>query len=88
MQVDVSGDGPSRESVRRMVVAHDAAMNGVDGWTLVAEPSPAAAILTVTPDDSAAMSRLKALGFIGVLTPGMHHQQHHGMLANGLSPYP
>ena len=36
IRFSVSGEGPARESVRRMVMAHAATMNGVDGWQFVA----------------------------------------------------
>lgn len=87
IRFSVSGDGPVRDSIRRMVMAHAATMNGVDGWKFAAEPSETGAILTVTPPDPALMAKLRALGFIGILTLGMHHQQHHWMLAKGLSPH-
>lgn len=83
----VSGDGPVRESVRRMVMAHAATVNGVDGWKFVAEPSDTGATLTVSPPDKASLVKLRALGFIGVMARGMHHQQHHWMLATGMDPH-
>ena len=86
-QFSVSGEGPVRESVRRMVMAHAATMNGVDGWKFVAEPSDTGATLTVSPPDQASMVKLRALGFIGVMARGMHHQQHHWMLATGMDPH-
>lgn len=83
----VTGDGPVRDSIRRMVVAHAAAMNGVGGWRMAAAEIDDGATLTVTaPAKDAA--KLKALGFIGVLTLGMHHQMHHLMIARGESPHP
>jgi len=33
------------------------------------------------------MIKLSALGFIGVMTLGMHHQQHHWMLAKGMQAH-
>ena len=66
-----------------MVMAHAATMNGADGWKFTAESSDNGAILTVSPPDQALMVKLRALGFIGVMTRGMHHQQHHWMLATG-----
>lgn len=83
----VSGDGAVRGSIKRMVTAHAATMNGVDGWAFAARPAKTGAILKVTPPDPASMTKLKALGFIGIMALGMHHQQHHWMLANGMSPH-
>lgn len=83
----VSGEGSVRESVRRMVMAHAATMNGADGWIFAAAASDRGAILTVSPPDQASIVKLRALGLIGVMTRGMHHQQHHWMLATGMGPH-
>lgn len=87
MRFAVTGEGAVQDSIKRMVMAHAATMNGVDGWAFAAETTQTGAILTVTPPDPASMTKLKALGFIGILTLGMHHQQHHWMLANGMNPH-
>jgi hypothetical protein len=87
VRFSVSGDGPVRESVRRMVMAHAVTMNGFDGWKFAAESSDSGAVLTVSPPDQASMVKLRALGFIGMMTRGMHHQQHHWMLATGMGPH-
>ena len=42
--------------------------------------------LTVTSTLPADEAKIRALGFIGVMTRGMHHQQHHLMIARGQSP--
>ncbi len=83
----VSGNDPVRGSIRRMVMAHAATMNGVGGWTFKAEETPAGAVLTVTVADPAEVAKVRALGFIGVLTHGMHHQAHHLMIASGRNPH-
>ena len=70
-----------------MVMAHAATMNGVEGWKFLAETKATGAIVTVTPPDQTSMAKLRALGFIGILTFGIHHQKHHWMLANGMSPH-
>lgn len=87
MKFIVSGEGRVRGSIQRMVKAHADTMQGVDGWQFAAELTQSGAILTVTPPDDAAAMRLKGLGFIGVMARGMHHQQHHFMIAKGLGPH-
>ena len=69
-----------------MTSAHAATMNGVGGWTFQAEQTEDGANLTVLvpPQD---LTKLKALGFIGVMTRGMHHQMHHLMIARGEYPH-
>lgn len=83
----IAGDGPVRNSIRRMVTAHATTMNGVNNWQFVATETNTGALLTVTapPADQA---KLKALGLFGILTIGMHHQEHHLMIARGGNPHP
>jgi hypothetical protein len=78
----VTGEGLVRDSIRRMVSAHAATMNGFDGWRFSATESDGGATLTVLPphDD---LPKLRGLGFIGVMARGMHHQEHHLLLARG-----
>lgn len=72
------------DSIRAMVPAHAAIMNGAEGWSLQAAEMPGGAALTVTGPDP---ERIKALGFIGVMAVGMHHQAHHLALATGQNPH-
>lgn len=82
----VTGAGPVRDSIRRMVLAHAATMDGAGGWRMSAAATDDGASLTVIvpPQDA---TKLRALGFIGVLTRGMHHQMHHLMIAKGENPH-
>ena len=80
-----SPDPEVQASIRRMVAAHAATMNGTGNWTMVAEEAPGGAILAVSgPSDDAV--KINSLGFIGVMTLGMHHQAHHLMIATGTGP--
>lgn len=71
-------------SIRAMVPAHAATMDGVEGWTMQSAEIPGGAALIVTGADP---DRIRALGFIGVMTVGMHHQAHHLALAKGQNPH-
>lgn len=86
MRYTVSGAGSARDSIRRMVVAHAAAMNGVDGWRFESSIVGDGATLTVLPP-AKDLVKLRGLGFIGVMARGMHHQQHHLMIARGENPH-
>jgi len=71
MRFIVSGVGPVKESIQRMVSAHAATMNGVGDWKFTATATEAGAILmVVTPSKDT--EKLRGLGFIGVMTHGMH----------------
>ncbi|SDA51139.1 hypothetical protein SAMN02927914_00974 [Mesorhizobium qingshengii] len=82
----VTGSGAVRDSVRRMVKAHAAAMNEVDGWRFEASDIEDGASLTVWPPAKDA-AKLRGLGFFGLMAQGMHHQQHHLMIARGENPH-
>lgn len=75
-----SQDAAVTSSIRAMVPAHAATMDGVEGWTMRAEEIPDGAALTVTGADP---DRIRVLGFIGIMTVGMHHQALHLALATG-----
>lgn len=86
MKFVVTGDGTVRDSIQRMASAHAATMDGVGGWHFTAKGTADGAIVEVSvpPQDK---DKLKALGFIGVMTRGMHHQEHHLMIARGEHPH-
>ena len=83
---EATGAGAVRDSIRRMLAAHAATMNGADGWRYEAAESENGAALTVHAP-AADRAKLKGLGLFGVLTLGMHHQMHHLMLARGQDPH-
>ena len=86
MRFNVSGSGPVKDSIQRMVMAHAATMNGAGGWTFTASETDSGAILSVlTPAKD--VPKLRGLGFLGVMTRGMHHQMHHLMIARGENPH-
>lgn len=82
----VTGTGDVQGSIQRMVLAHADTMNGVNGWQLKGEKIDNGAILSVTATQSE-LTKIKALGFIGMMTEGMHHQEHHLALARGVEPH-
>ena len=86
MRFDVTGEGPVRDSIRRMTTGHAATMNGVDGWKFETAEIEGGASLTVHAPAKDA-DKLRGLGFLGVLTLGMHHQIHHLMIARGENPH-
>lgn len=86
MKFMVTGTGPVTDSIRRMVTAHAMTMNGVDGWQFAATEIEGGSILTVLAP-AADTAKLRGLGFFGILTVRMHHQEHHLMIARGESPH-
>lgn len=83
----VTGEGRTREAIQRMVLGHASAMGDAEHWTMTAERSSAGAIVTVMPKQASDLGRIRALGLIGMMSEGAHHQPHHWMLATGEQPH-
>jgi hypothetical protein len=86
LAMDVTGTGRTEQAIRAMVVPHAAELDQMPGLAAKAEPIPGGVRLTVTARDAAdarAVARVRGLGFIGLLTLGVHHQPHHLAMARG-----
>ncbi|MGD0265831.1 MAG: hypothetical protein ABSD47_12885 [Candidatus Methylomirabilota bacterium] len=69
-----------------MVVPRTVELNKMPEWSAQMEQIPGGLHLTVVaknPDDAKTVARIRALGFIGLLTEGFHHQPHHLATAKG-----
>jgi hypothetical protein len=53
------------------------------GWGARTEDLPNGVKLVVTSSDARDLTNIKALGFIGIMVQGSHHQLHHFMMAKG-----
>ncbi len=82
----ITGEEPVRSSIRRMITAHAATVDGLNGWRFTAVETANGAFMAVTVPQ-AELKKLSALGLFGVLTVGMHHQEHHLMIARGGNPH-
>jgi hypothetical protein len=85
-RMDVTGDGRVATSIRAMLHAHAPQLEALGTYRATVTDIPGGARLTVTAaaaGDSATVARIRALGFVGLLTVGNHHAQHHMALARG-----
>lgn len=82
----VTGTGKTKGAIQRMAFAHSGIVDGVGDWAFSPEQHDAGVVLTVTTtaDD---MAKLRAFGFFGIMAIGMHHQDHHWMMATGSNPH-
>lgn len=80
---EVAGDGPARDSIRRMARSHAAMVGGQAGEHVTVADAPEGVTMTVVSDDPAGARKIRALGFFGIMSGGAHHQQHHLMMARG-----
>jgi predicted RNA binding protein YcfA (HicA-like mRNA interferase family) len=82
VEIAVTGEGRTLEAIRRMVPAHVGELVKI-GWIAKTEDLPNGVKLSVTTNDSKQVTKLKALGFMGIMVQGGHHQPHHLMMAKG-----
>jgi hypothetical protein len=82
IEIAVTGEGRTRDAIKRMVPAHAREL-AAHGWQAKTEELPDGVKLTVTTSDPRQAVKLKALGFMGIMVQGAHHQPHHLMMAKG-----
>lgn len=80
--ITVTGKGRALGAIRRMVPAHAHELAAL-GWSAKTEELPNGIKLVVTASEPREAIKLKALGFMGIMVQGGHHQMHHLMMARG-----
>ena len=80
--IAISGEGRTLAAIKRMVPAHARELERV-GLTARTEEHVDGVELLVTTGDPKRVAKLKALGFMGIMVLGGHHQPHHLMMAKG-----
>jgi hypothetical protein len=85
IEIAVTGDGRTLEAIKRMVPAHVTELREI-GWNAKSEDLPNGVKITVMASDAQPLAKLKALGFMGIMVEGGHHQPHHLMMAKGEFP--
>jgi len=82
IEITVTGEGRTLEAIKRMVPAHVNELQEI-GWSAKSEDLPNGVKLTVLASEAQPLTKLKALGFMGIMVQGGHHQPHHLMMAMG-----
>lgn len=82
LEINVTGEGRTLTAIKRMVPAHIAEL-ARSGWNAKTEDLPNGVKLVVTSANPAELVKLKALGFMGIMVQGGHHQPHHLAMAKG-----
>ncbi len=87
VEMVVTGEGRAADAIRRMTASHGAQLARY-GMRAESRPIEAGARFTVVaadPSDAKLVAKLRALGFIGIMTTGDHHMPHHLAMARGAS---
>ncbi|HEX6314098.1 MAG TPA: hypothetical protein VFZ73_04535 [Gemmatimonadaceae bacterium] len=81
----VTGTGRVVDAIRRMSRDHAAMLGAAQRARMAVEEIPNGARITALAQagDAATVAKLRALGFIGLLTVGEHHASHHLSIARG-----
>jgi hypothetical protein len=82
VEIVVTGEGRTLEAIKRMLPAHAHELGAI-GWTAQTENLPNGVKIVVTSKARKEVIKLKALGFMGIMVQGAHHQIHHLMMAKG-----
>jgi len=82
IEITVTGEGRTLEAIKRMVPAHVNELHEI-GWSAKSEDLPNGVKLTVLASEAQPLTKLKALGYMGIMVQGGHHQSHHLMMAMG-----
>jgi hypothetical protein len=85
IEISITGQGRTREAIKRMVPAHANELRSL-GWNVATEELPEGVKLIALENGAVTLAKLKALGFIGIMVQGAHHQPHHLMMAKGEMP--
>ena len=77
----------AHESLLRALKAHPSMLTSETGWTMDVKQNKERFTLTIETQKPEEVARLRALGYIGVMALGDHHQIHHWMMASGSNPH-
>ena len=83
IEITVTGEGRTLGAIKRMVPAHAHELAAL-GWNAKTQDLPNGVKLVITASDPREAIKLKALGFMGIMVQGAHHQPHHLMMAKGV----
>jgi hypothetical protein len=88
LRIRVTGSDRTLEAIQRTVPEHARDIDGLYGWTVRATSLADGAELTATAANPADVQKIRALGFMGIMVLGSHHQIHHLAMARGEIPAP
>jgi hypothetical protein len=85
VELEVTGTGSTIAAVRRMAMNHTRMLDGTQYRASASEIAGGAklTIAAKNQSDTAAVTRIRGLGFAGLFAEGDHHAMHHLMLAKG-----
>ena len=83
LEIRVSGNEASLAAAKRRVPAHARALDGFRGWSISAQEESDAVVLSVRCDQPEELPVLRALGFYGLMSAGVHRPHQLLAIARG-----
>lgn len=71
------------EALTRVFHMHPAMLKKEKGWDMTTKKEGDEWNIIVTTSNASEVEKVRALGYIGMLAEGAHHQMHHWMIATG-----
>lgn len=83
LKMTIATNGAGGEAALRMVPAHAPFLERQTGWVSTVDVGDGAIVWTVTAASEADATKIRALGFYGLMASGAHHRRHHLAIARG-----
>ena len=77
----------ARASLARVLDAHPRMLQQETGWTMDVDRDESTFVLRTTAGTPEDIAKIRALGYMGVLAYGSHHQRHHWHMVRGHHPH-
>ena len=87
LRIEVTGNQRAIAAAQRMVPAHAEFLRDVEDWTIDVTRGDNSVTMVVTADAKRMVSKIKALGFYGLMASQDHHRGHHWGMALGGSAH-
>lgn len=87
IEYEVFGSKRAVEAARRMVPAHAQELSKMADWQITVENLDRDVKMIVQPTETNPITKIKALGFFGIMATGAHHQPHHLAIATGTNAH-
>lgn len=73
-------------ALNHVLAMHPKMIKKEAGWNMTYRKKGDKYIIRVTTQNPKDVQKIQALGYIGILAYGSHHQRHHWMMVNGINP--
>ena len=75
------------QALERVFAAHPDQLNRETGWNMKIVKANGKYVITTTSEAPNDASKIRGLGYIGLMAYGTHHQAHHWAMATGKNPH-